>query len=275
MTNPRHVVIRLAQGAEAHINYPAGPSIYDPYFPSPWEEWVTPVDDGPYPLWEYKYIYRPEPGLFIVIEGIDGSGTSTQAERLSALFPNVLLTHEPSNLEIGQLIRSYIEKQLVITGTTAAMLFAADRLDHIQKEIRPALNNGKTVISDRYILSSFGYQGLTDEFEYIHSLNLKALLPDLTFFLKVSPETAYKRVQERADAQGKPLDLFEAEGLIKRVASMYDSAVTYIRKNVPRMEIVTLDGEAPIELITEQIIEALIERFPNQIKPLMEKYYDD
>src|SRR5512137_26082 len=102
-------------------------------------------------------------GLFLVIEGLDGSGKTTQthllAQKLSKNYP-VNLTAEPSRGKIGTFIRQcclYEDKRLPIEAE--ALLFAADRIEHLQKEIKPAIDEGKIVICDRYIYSSLAYQG--------------------------------------------------------------------------------------------------------------------
>ena len=112
-------------------------------------------------------------GHFIAIEGIDGAGTTTQAARLAAALRKrglpVRTTHEPTDGPIGALIRQVLNGRVVVAGpagstslgwSTMALLFAADRLDHLQAEIIPNLMDGVTVITDRYDASSIAYQGV-------------------------------------------------------------------------------------------------------------------
>src|SRR4030042_2031697 len=127
-------------------------------------------------------------GIFIVIEGLDGSGKTTQihllAQKLSKNYP-VNLTAEPSRGKIGTFIRQcclYEDRRLPTEAE--ALLFAADRIEHLQNEIKPALDEGKIVVCDRYTYSSLAYQeraGLS--LDWIQTLNKYALKPDLALFI--------------------------------------------------------------------------------------------
>src|SRR3989442_1021120 len=100
-------------------------------------------------------------GRFIVLEGIDGAGTTTQTVELSVALRKdgrkVVVTREPSGRWVGQLIREVLVGQKMFPPAAVALLFAADRLDHLEREIKPALAGGEDVISDRYLLSSLAY----------------------------------------------------------------------------------------------------------------------
>src|SRR5579864_7294663 len=112
---------------------------------------------------------RAKRGLFIVLEGLDGAGTTTQlvrlAERLRRAGERVVATAEPTDGPIGALIRQALRRRLVhrdgraLTDESLALLFAADRVDHVAGEIEPALARGQHVLCDRYVLSSLAYQG--------------------------------------------------------------------------------------------------------------------
>ncbi|HKP74267.1 MAG TPA: dTMP kinase [Longimicrobiaceae bacterium] len=154
----------------------------------------------------------------IVIEGIDGSGSTTQVHRLFAHLRTkghaAFVTHEPSDGPVGMLIRLALAKRLLgpnfefhdpgemveTSGTaldefTMALLFAADRADHAATQILPNLRRGRHVLSDRYLLSSLAYQGLTCEHEWLRAINRNAPRPDLTIFLDVDPEVAHTRMR--------------------------------------------------------------------------------
>ena len=141
-------------------------------------------------------------GVFICIEGLDGSGKTTQAqilaEKLSKTYPAVF-TAEPSHCKTGAFIREsclYEQKRLPIA--TEALLFAADRVEHVENEIKPALSEGKIVICDRYVYSSFAYQGSAGlSLDWIKKINEFALLPDLAFFIDVLPERVLERLQRK------------------------------------------------------------------------------
>jgi dTMP kinase len=165
---------------------------------------------------------RPR-GLFVVLEGLDGAGTTTQTERLqrrlAAAGHTVHTTREPTPGPIGAVLRQALTHRLVVPSAgggkapswqTMALLFAADRLDHLDAEILPALARGAIVISDRYDLSSLTYQSVTapaDEAEaavrWVRELNRHALRPDLTLVLNVRAEVA----EGRRKGRGGPVDL--------------------------------------------------------------------
>jgi len=153
-------------------------------------------------------------GRLIVIEGLDGAGTTTQTKRVVAYLESkgvrAHATREPSDGPIGKLIREMLTGGHAIAGqslsqSTFGLLFAADRLDHLQREVEPAIADGVTVISDRWYHSSLAYQGTGADRDWITTLNARARRPDLTIFLKVRPEVAAKR---RAAARQKeaPVD---------------------------------------------------------------------
>src|SRR4051812_23154926 len=137
-------------------------------------------------------------GRFIVLEGLDGAGTTTQADRLGSWLRaqgrKVHVTAEPTAGPIGGLIRLALGKRLVTQAGAAlapealALLFAADRLDHWESDIAPKLARGVDVLSDRYLLSSIAYQSVENEMGWIESVNSRVPPPDLTLFLRVRPE---------------------------------------------------------------------------------------
>ena len=163
-------------------------------------------------------------GHFIVLEGIDGSGTTTQcamlADALSARDLPAHVTREPSNGPIGVLIRQILTGRVVVPSrhgarapgwATMAALFASDRLDHLESEIEPNLRDGVTVVCDRYDHSSVAYQTVSSgdrdgASTWVLELNRLARRPDLTLVLDVDPDVAARR---RSTRSGAP-ELYEA-----------------------------------------------------------------
>ncbi len=202
---------------------------------------------------------------FIVFEGVDGAGTTTQsrmlADRLRQHQRPTNLTREPSDGPIGVLLRQMLSRRVVLpdgrstTRQTLALMFAADRLDHIAAEIDPALEQGTTVISDRYYHSSLAYQGdpvrqddgtQAVDYSWIHQLNSRARVPDLTFFLRVDVETSLARLSTRAQR-----DIYETREEIERLVLRYDEVISLMRAEGQR--IVSLDGTKPILELHEEI----------------------
>lgn len=171
-------------------------------------------------------------GSFIVLEGIDGCGSTTQARLLAQALRGrgrgVVETAEPSSGAIGQLIRQALagtDPALRFDWTTMALLFAADRLHHVRQEIEPALAAGNIVVCDRYDLSSLTYQSATapagqDVSAWIASLNHFARRPDWTIVLDVDPDLA----EQRRAARGGPREIFERSELQRTLAGLYAQA---------------------------------------------------
>jgi dTMP kinase len=193
----------------------------------------------------------------IVLEGLDGAGTTTQAKRLvehlRAKGGQAHLTREPSDGPIGQLIRQMLTGHHAIEGQslsqgTFGLLFAADRLDHLQREVEVQLARGATVVSDRWYHSSLAYQGTGADRDWITTLNARARRPDLTIFLQVRPEVAAKR---RADA-GRIQELFEDMRMQEEVAAGYKATISELMAQGERIE--TVDGEASPDAVFGAIV---------------------
>lgn len=205
---------------------------------------------------------RPPSGAFIVIEGIDGSGSTTQAQRLVAALERegvpALFTCEPSSGNVGALIREALAHRLrdragdpvTLDWVTLALLFAADRADHVHRTVQPALKSGRWVISDRYDLSSLAYQSVTSGgaagvLPWIVALNSKVLRPDLTIVVDVTAATAARRRHTR----GADAELFEVPEVQERLASVYRDAETL----VPDDAVIHVDGEQDIDRVASEI----------------------
>lgn len=157
--------------------------------------------------------------MFICIEGLDGCGKTTQAKLLAKKLRkshNAVYTAEPSSGKIGTYIRkSYLYGEKRLSIVLEALLFAADRIEHVENEVIPALNEGCLVISDRYVYSSLAYQGAAGlSLEWIEKVNAHALQPDLAVFIDVTPETVMNRlkpkksVMETLDTQKKVREIY-------------------------------------------------------------------
>ena len=141
-------------------------------------------------------------GIFICVEGLDGCGKTTQAKLLVKRLRgdyDAVYTAEPSDGKIGKLIkRSYLHADKRGSAMVEALLFAADRLEHLKHEVLPALNEGKLVVSDRYVYSSFAYQGAAGlDLKWIEKINEHAIRPDLALFIDVEPETVIRRLKRK------------------------------------------------------------------------------
>jgi dTMP kinase len=168
-----------------------------------------------------------ERGRFIVLEGIDGSGTTTQTarlvEHLRAQGRRAVATREPSGGPVGRLLRELLLGQHLtsdgraVAGPTMALLFAADRLDHLQREVEPLLQAGSDVVSDRYLLSSLAYQAEESDRAWVASLARGVRRADLTVLVDVPLEVA----AERRRQAGRPVERYDADSYLGRVAENY------------------------------------------------------
>lgn len=199
--------------------------------------------------------------LFITIEGIDGSGKSTLAQLLSQRLKeytlDVLLTREPSGSELGQKLRTLLkEKTYTLFPRAEYLLFAADRAQHIQEVINPALKTGKIVISDRFSDSSVVYQGYgrgldITTIKLINTWATEGREPDITFYIEISLETAQHRRKLRNEN-----DRFDRESRLfyEHIINGYEQLCT----QYPR--IIRLDGELSPEHITQKAYDIVLKK---------------
>jgi dTMP kinase len=176
-------------------------------------------------------------GKLIALEGIDGSGTTTQALRLSQkLGEQVHVTHEPSDGPVGVLIRQILRgEHQPFDHTALALLFAADRLDHLKREIEPRLERGVHVITDRYVLSSYVYQSVFVDPEFVRAINASARPADLTLLLEVPVKVAV----DRRTTRGMPDELFDPIDYQLRIAAAYAAEAERLRD---AQHVVMVDG---------------------------------
>lgn len=203
--------------------------------------------------------------LFIVIEGLDGSGKSSASKQLAkVLDPHnegiVQLTYEPNNTMVaGEFIRDILTKKH--TGFTPAILplaFATNRVDHCDRVVRPwlAQKEGNIVISDRYYLSSLVYQSSASfSFEKVMSLNEFALKPDIIFFINVDTKVCYERMKIR----NQPPELFETN--LSESRQKYFDAIRFLRETREE-NIIEIDGNGTIEEVANQIKETIYSYAP-------------
>ncbi len=196
-------------------------------------------------------------GLFVVLEGIDGSGTSIQTillhdyiKRLENYY-DVLTTHEPwHNDEINRKLRE--ESDAYSGGEEMTRLFVNDRINHLQRLIIPNLNQGTTILCDRYSMSTYAYQGTQGvSFKKIKRIHEEEgiLMPDLTLFLDADYETARERVARR----GESLEKFETnEKFTKELIRMYRT-LSEIEKVFGK--VVTIDARKSIEDVHAKIVQ--------------------
>jgi dTMP kinase len=193
----------------------------------------------------------------LVLEGLDGAGTTTQARRLvehiRAGGGRAHGPREPSDGPIGRLIREMlVGKHAIpdrqIAQSTFGLLFAADRMDHLQREVEPELAAGAIVVSDRWYHSSLAYQGTGADRDWIATLNGRARRPDLTLFLEVRPEVA----AQRRLAAGRVQELFEDIRMQEEVAAGYRATISELTALGERIEII--DGEAPPDDVFAAIV---------------------
>jgi len=193
-------------------------------------------------------------GVFISIEGLDGSGKTTQSQLLTkALSKKYVAIHtaEPSRGKIGAFIREgclYEGKRLPTEAE--ALLFAADRIEHLQNEIAPALAQGKIVVCDRYIYSSLAYQGSADlSLDWIKTINARTLQPDFSIFIDVSPERVLERLQRKKS-------VMETLEIQRKVREVY---VKFVEKG----ELIRIDGDKPREVVAEALYSKVLSLLNN------------
>ncbi len=198
-------------------------------------------------------------GRFIVFEGLDGSGTTTQARMLvrwlEAQGRAALFTAEPSSGPVGTLLRQALADRLkgadggpLRPGVVAA-LFVADRVDHLASEIEPALARGVDVVCDRYVYSSLAYQGVENDPAWVAAMNAPMRRPDLVLYLRVPTEVAAAR---RAARKGE-VEIYEVDAFQREVARGYEE----VGRWRPDDPVVVVDGVDSPEAVHSACVEAV------------------
>ena len=189
-------------------------------------------------------------GKFIAIEGIDGAGTSTQAELLCEALRgkgvDVLLTAEPSDGEVGKIIREILQGDIETSPDALALLFAADRVEHWRNLIKPVLEKGASVVSDRYLLSSIAYQSLASDAEWVRDINSKVAAPDVTILLDLPVEEALIRLESRGESR----EIFEKKETLQKIRESY----LYAAKHESVGPVTILQASHSIEEVHKKIL---------------------
>lgn len=191
-------------------------------------------------------------GKFIVIEGADGAGTTTQStslvEKLVAAGQKAHMTQEPSGGPIGKMIREMLSghEQTELSWRRLALLFAADRLHHYETEIEPLLSEGVHVVSDRYLLSSLIYQSLHAPLAWVAEINRFAPPADAVFVIDIDEGDAWARQQSR----GGKKEVYDERELQKEICHRY-------RTFIPQMNAIRIPGGDGIEEVSGRIVQAL------------------
>jgi dTMP kinase len=191
-------------------------------------------------------------GVFICIEGLDGSGKTTHAHRVVRNLKkngfDAVYTTEPSTGDLGKFIRSsaVLEGKKRVPRVVEALLFALDRIEHLEKDVKPALEAGKIVISDRCVYSSLAYQGAAGlDLTWIEEINRMALPADLAIYIDVPPEVVVKRIRRKKS-------VMETLDTQRKVQEVY-------MKYVTNGQLVAVDGDKRKASVTESILAVIMD----------------
>ena len=190
-------------------------------------------------------------GIFICIEGLDGSGKTTHAHRLVRNLQKkeleAIYTTEPSRGELGKFIRSSVlEGEKRVPRVLETVLFAVDRVEHLEKMVKPALQQGKIVVSDRYIYSSLAYQGSAGlDVNWIKEINSFVLPADIAIYIDVPPEVVVKRIKRKKSV----MERLETQRKVQEVYMMFVNSEKLIR----------IDGDRPKVEVEQNILSLILE----------------
>jgi dTMP kinase len=206
-------------------------------------------------------------GKFIVIEGIDGAGTTSQSEMLVEWLVSrgrqAAQTCEPSRGPAGLLLRQILSGRTVVRladggsrpvhNDVIALLFAADRVDHLDNEVLPLIRDGIDVVSDRYYHSSYTYQSLEGDWDWILEINRQARCPDITYILDVPVEQAEARRKRVRSSE----EIYEVTETQKKLEQAY--------RKLPQLlsgePILIVDGDRDRQAVLDEITADLVQRF--------------
>lgn len=195
-------------------------------------------------------------GTFVCIEGLDGSGKTTHTHRLVRNLQkkgfDAAYTTEPSRGELGKFIReSVLQGKKRVPRVVEAVLFAADRVEHLEKDVKPALMEGKVVVSDRCVYSSLAYQGAAGlDLEWIEEINRFALPPDLALYIDAPPEVVVKRIRRKKSV----MERLETQ---RKVREVY-------MKFVDNGKLISIDGDRKKIEVEKNILKVILDFLENQ-----------
>lgn len=196
---------------------------------------------------------------FIVLEGIDGAGTSTQIKKLVQSNPDkYIATAEPTSGPTGKFLRQMLAGDFKVDERTNAYLFAADRCEHIfgKGGVKELCDSGKTVVSDRYFFSSLAYQSVSCGLELPQLLNSPFPLPEYLFFFDINPEISLGRVNARNGHK----EIYENIESQKKIAALYEKVISMYESDSrlrEEMKIIRIDATKSIEEVEEIIKKVL------------------
>ena len=189
-------------------------------------------------------------GFFICVEGLDGCGKTTQAKLLVARLRekgyDAIYTAEPSRGKIGMFIKEYcLHGRKRVSSIVEALLFAADRFEHVENVVIPSLNEGKLVVSDRYVYSSLAYQGAAGlDLKWVENINEHAISPNLAVLIDVVPETVIQRLKPKKSV----MENLETQ---RKVREVY-------MKFVEKGELVKIDGSNSKQEVADDILTVVL-----------------
>ena len=194
---------------------------------------------------------------FIVFEGIDGAGTSTQIKKLVESNPEkYVATAEPTTNETGKFLRRMLAGEFKVDEKTSSYLFAADRCEHIygEKGVINMLKQGKTVVSDRYFFSSLAYQSVSCGKELPRLVNSPFPLPEYLFYFDINPEISLARVTSR----GEKTEIYEQIDMQKKTAALYEEVISeYEADKSSEMKVIRVDATKSIDEVAAFIADCL------------------
>lgn len=194
---------------------------------------------------------------FIVFEGIDGAGTSTQIKKIVESNPEkYVATAEPTTNETGKFLRRMLAGEFKVDEKTSSYLFAADRCEHIygEKGVINMLKQGKTVVSDRYFFSSLAYQSVSCGKELPRLVNSPFPLPEYLFYFDINPEISLARVTSR----GEKTEIYEQIDMQKKTAALYEEVISeYEADQSSGMKVIRVDATKSIDEVAAFIADCL------------------
>ncbi|MDR6120801.1 dTMP kinase [Bacillus sp. SLBN-46] len=197
-------------------------------------------------------------GVFITFEGPDGAGKTTILSMVANHFKEAMVTREPGGIDIAEQIRKVIlnKENTAMDPRTEALLYAAARRQHLIEKVKPALEEGKMVLCDRFVDSSLAYQGYArdlgiDEVWSINQFAIEMLMPQLTIYFDIEPELGLKRINKNKEREINRLDLENLEFHQK----VRDGYYLLMERFPDRM--VRIDASGTVEEVYEQTVKMI------------------